>query len=804
MGLVEAIKKLFIKNPKRKEKVSKCIATQDTSGIFIPKYSDLSWKKRRKVNKYVGEINIEELASLVKYGNELYQKSHIITDLLLDKVLEEKEEKQQIDEIAREDLLKRMLESLILKEEYRLYSQELDEIYEEIILRTVALERYHEKKSSKVFDFDEIFKAAERIKRNGQLRTFESTVNNMKIFIFRIIQDRVYVRNKINVESVRASFRDINTNSSNLLVSNNNYNDESITKDLLIKFIREIIELLEKINPKEAKGLEDVINGDYDKESWVKIIAEYRYEVSLYAYKRIKELDLRVSKLSKCQKCRDNKAHFMKIIDEIEQFYVVFRKYLKEKHLLNFYQLKFLVLCVRLDLESDYPFENINDEHELSYYKKILEKKLRELLSGENKYFQEEFGDNLNKAIELVIKIINEEIGDFSIEKILNNKKILAFINSFDKEGCLSEFIKENHFTSEDLVYDIGDIIWNKQLPLVTLYQLEKMIGNVGDDYIKREINPWLRLLCLGNTSKKIPEIEYSPDSSWIVVTLPEGIVVLRNYSHKDGCYFYERKLKELLNQADEIVCPSTLRVICKFLSPHNLLEKITFNEGLVEIGPGAFENSKLKELVFPKTLKEIQRYAFSCCRSLTSIFFNESLKDIGVGAFSGCNRLKMIHLQKMMQNISRIAFANCSELGVVYIEESDIKLHIGLQAFYGCRNLNEFNIAVKEIDWGYRIFDGISDNTININICIRGIEVEKGLIRNCIYSEPHVNKVITIMDDDIVAVRYVIPLDDTDYSQNIPLEYAVRNKIIEEIMCLLEEYKSKKNSSVSVLSKKG
>ena len=234
-------------------------------------------------------------------------------------------------------------------------------------------------------------------------------------------------------------------------------------------------------------------------------------------------------------------------------------------------------------------------------------------------------------------------------------------------------------------------------------------------------------------------------------------------------------------------------------------MKKITFNEGLEEIGPGAFENTKLKELIFPQTLKEIERQAFSCCYSLTSVIFNESLEYIGERAFYNCSRLKMIHLQKKIQEIDTEAFSNCFELESVYIEELDNygyrRLYIRSQTFCGCTKLNVFNISAEEINLGYHIFDEIFDSTINI--CIRGIEVEKGLIRNFIYSEPYVNKVITIMDGEAVAVRYVIPLDDTDYSKNIPLAYAVRDKIIEEIMHLLEEYKSKKNSSISVLSKK-
>ena len=88
MGLVDIIKKLFNKKSKVINRSNnKDIISYNTSAISLPKYSKLPKEAKEKVNEYIEEINIEELESLVKYGNSLYEDASDNTKLLLNLLL---------------------------------------------------------------------------------------------------------------------------------------------------------------------------------------------------------------------------------------------------------------------------------------------------------------------------------------------------------------------------------------------------------------------------------------------------------------------------------------------------------------------------------------------------------------------------------------------------------------------------------------------------------------------------------------------------------------------------------------------
>ncbi|MFP3591824.1 leucine-rich repeat domain-containing protein [Chryseobacterium sp. SIMBA_038] len=78
-------------------------------------------------------------------------------------------------------------------------------------------------------------------------------------------------------------------------------------------------------------------------------------------------------------------------------------------------------------------------------------------------------------------------------------------------------------------------------------------------------------------------------------------------------------------------------------------ITEVTFNEGLEEIGLGAFNSQNIKNIITPSTLKTIESSAFSNqantingTDSLESIKLNDGLETIGSYAFS-CPRATII-----------------------------------------------------------------------------------------------------------------------------------------------------------------
>ena len=89
-------------------------------------------------------------------------------------------------------------------------------------------------------------------------------------------------------------------------------------------------------------------------------------------------------------------------------------------------------------------------------------------------------------------------------------------------------------------------------------------------------------------------------------------------------------------------------------------------NEGLEEIGEGAFSYTALEEINLPKGVKKIGAYAFSNCTKLMAIYLPEGLEEIEYGAFEGCNNITKIELPITIKKLSSSAFK--FEIGRQYI----------------------------------------------------------------------------------------------------------------------------------------
>ena len=79
-------------------------------------------------------------------------------------------------------------------------------------------------------------------------------------------------------------------------------------------------------------------------------------------------------------------------------------------------------------------------------------------------------------------------------------------------------------------------------------------------------------------------------------------------------------------------------------------------------------ENTTLKKVVLPDTIKYIGEQAFYKCTALEEINFPENLTTIDTKAFYECTSLTKISLPKKLTEIGQYGFANCSSLKEVII----------------------------------------------------------------------------------------------------------------------------------------
>lgn len=62
-----------------------------------------------------------------------------------------------------------------------------------------------------------------------------------------------------------------------------------------------------------------------------------------------------------------------------------------------------------------------------------------------------------------------------------------------------------------------------------------------------------------------------------------------------------------------------------------------------------------LEEIILPRTVKKIGRYAFYNCRNLRKITFSTGIQDIGSGAFTGCHKVHELDVTIVGENFSAL-----------------------------------------------------------------------------------------------------------------------------------------------------
>ena len=215
-------------------------------------------------------------------------------------------------------------------------------------------------------------------------------------------------------------------------------------------------------------------------------------------------------------------------------------------------------------------------------------------------------------------------------------------------------------------------------------------INNVDD---KRDLDPEYGYYVYKDDSGKLHKEYFRPFPSKICYERKE-------FDYYYGKWIYNQKpsewkmringslFEENAEKIIEVKMPANLQVIepetfakCKNLT------NVVFNNGLEEIGAGAFENTNVDELNFPSTLNMIEIFAFNNCQNLKTVNFQNGLNFIHNSAFSNTS-LKSVNLPSSLVLIGENAFKDCCLLEELNMEYG-IK-EIDEAAFMGCTNLKE------------------------------------------------------------------------------------------------------------------
>lgn len=120
-------------------------------------------------------------------------------------------------------------------------------------------------------------------------------------------------------------------------------------------------------------------------------------------------------------------------------------------------------------------------------------------------------------------------------------------------------------------------------------------------------------------------------------------------------------------SKLNTITIPGSVKSIGRgaFFANESLIS-ITLNEGLEEIGDGAFRCTSITTAIIPNSVKKIGIQAFSC-KALQELFVPDNLRNIGDNAFVGAKGVSNYFMYKgMISNLpSWITVSNCKKYGI-------------------------------------------------------------------------------------------------------------------------------------------
>eukprot|EP00526_Cylindrotheca_closterium_P013519 CAMPEP_0113645540 /NCGR_PEP_ID=MMETSP0017_2-20120614/24011_1 /TAXON_ID=2856 /ORGANISM="Cylindrotheca closterium" /LENGTH=528 /DNA_ID=CAMNT_0000557295 /DNA_START=1634 /DNA_END=3220 /DNA_ORIENTATION=- /assembly_acc=CAM_ASM_000147 len=161
----------------------------------------------------------------------------------------------------------------------------------------------------------------------------------------------------------------------------------------------------------------------------------------------------------------------------------------------------------------------------------------------------------------------------------------------------------------------------------------------------------------------------------------------------------FAKEEQDVDKKAEHAIIKAKIRKIPNDKFMGSRLTNVDFSsaKNLKRILGNAFKGSPfLEHVVFPKSLKEIESYAFSGCTNMVLLIMNEGLEKIGKGAFHECYGLENVCSSSTVENIGPEAFASCRELGIVALNHMLGK--IGGGVFKDCPKLKKIGLSSNTI----------------------------------------------------------------------------------------------------------
>ncbi len=187
-------------------------------------------------------------------------------------------------------------------------------------------------------------------------------------------------------------------------------------------------------------------------------------------------------------------------------------------------------------------------------------------------------------------------------------------------------------------------------------------------------------------------------------------------YTATDGVLFNADKTELVAypqGKTDEVyTVPNGVKNILKYAFRSSKLKNVTLNDGLTEIGEGAFyKSTALSSIAIPETVTTLGTSAFEET-GVTTVTFNSTLQTIADKAFANTASLKSVEIPENITSIGESAFENS---GIDSLTLNEGLLTIGDSAFANIKSLKSVEIPKTVKTIGSNAF--YSSNIENITL---------------------------------------------------------------------------------------
>lgn len=274
---------------------------------------------------------------------------------------------------------------------------------------------------------------------------------------------------------------------------------------------------------------------------------------------------------------------------------------------------------------------NVTDQYAQTLYEKELDKKLTEVLGGNDAFYAFDLCTSLKEVI-LPAGIETLEKNCFSDCTGLKTVQIPDSVKVIE-EGCF--------------------------------YKCENLVN----------VNIPASVTALSYTTTPAGDVDGTFEGCYALerISLPAGLE-----SIGEDCFSSCWKLKSIEIPANVTVLNDDV-----FSGCHGL-ERIVLHDNIVKIGRSAFSAcNKLTTITLPASVKEIEDMAFGNCDILTHVVISEGTETIGDHCFSRCEALESVEIPASVTEIGTMIFKNCPDnvviIGVAgsyaeqYAKENDI-----------------------------------------------------------------------------------------------------------------------------------